>query len=164
MKNLLKDIGDGFSHLIALFMVIIIIVLLPIIIVVILLVWACRELWIRVLLIKHNGKIYFVYADYNHIEFSGFTIENHKDVIPVKVVNNYAGGLIKDYLIRRCHTKAYPRLIKIKNARLIHRVHFGTYKNMVKRKGDLEGFHELLDRSIAKLRKTKLEDEVWKSI
>ena len=105
-------------------------------------------------LIKSNDqKIFFVYADYNEFDFDEYFRNNHSEISLIKITNRRVEGLLFNYLIKNCKTKCYPRLVKIRGRELIHKEHYNSFKNLVKRNKNYEEFYNLLDASIKNLKR-----------
>lgn len=68
--------------------------------------------------------------------------------------------MLAEYLIRKSDHKSYPRLIKIENNQLVHKVHFDTFKYWYKRQHNLEAFLNILNSSIANLNKREMNLEL----
>jgi len=105
---------------------------------------------LKVLLRKFDGQVYLIYADYNNVDLSQFT-EELDGLKHIKVVNNHVNGLLEQHLIKGLQTKNYPRLTKIDNGKVIHKEHYNSFKNLVKRNNDLDSFYELLMKSFNNL-------------
>lgn len=105
---------------------------------------------LKSLLKINKGQIYFLYADYNQYNFSKVISKKHKDVICIKIDTP---NLLTKYLIKDCADKSYPRLVKIKNDKLIHKEHFNLFKTFYKKRNDIDTFLNLIDKSIKNLTK-----------
>ena len=104
-------------------------------------------------LLKLNEEhIYLLYANYNTVDFSSVMHNTTIEYINVDDVN--PKDLLAEYLIRKSDHKSYPRLIKIENNQLVHKVHFDTFKYWYKRQHNLEAFLNILNSSITNLNKT----------
>ena len=105
-------------------------------------------------LIKRNDqKIFFAYADYNEVNFDEYFRNNYSEISLIKITNRRVDGLLFNYLIKDCKAKCYPRLIKINKNELIHKEHYNSFKNLVRRNKSYAEFHKLLDASIKNLKR-----------
>jgi len=155
MKNLLKGISDVFNGILVILLIpLIIILIIPVIIflpVFLFIEKVKKNIELKLQLRKNNGQIFFIYADYNEIDLSQFLQYIDEDIKCIKVVRNQIDGVLENYLIKKNQTKAYPRLTKIDQDNLIHKIHYGSFKNLVKKNNDIEGFYMLLGKSIKSL-------------
>ncbi|SEE09343.1 hypothetical protein SAMN04487765_1370 [Tenacibaculum sp. MAR_2010_89] len=117
--------------------------------------WIFNKIKLRILVYKNRGKMYFIYSDYNEFEFSNYIKEDtdYSLINCIKVINGSVEGVLEGFLIRGCRTKSYPRLVKIGRKELIHKEHYGSFKNFARRKKDPESFFLLLKKSIKRLEK-----------
>lgn len=103
---------------------------------------------------ENNGRIYFLYADYNKFDFNPY-FKNHQDNIVCVSMSRIANNdLFMDYLSRQHpRNKCFPRLVKIDGKNVITKEHYNSFKSLVKRNNDSNAFFDLIERSIQNLKK-----------
>ena len=99
----------------------------------------------------NNGKLYFIYAEYNDYDFVTYFESNHKDVKCVKVNSQRIQSSLIQYLVKGSLNKSYPRLAKIQDNNVVSKEHYNSFKNLYKRRNDIENFFDLIEKSIKNL-------------
>nr|WP_321233844.1 hypothetical protein [uncultured Psychroserpens sp.] len=107
---------------------------------------------LKELLYSNNGQIYFISAYYNLYDLSKVIREKYQEIICIRIEKDSKPDILTEYLIKECGNHSYPRLIKIENNRLVHKVHYNSFKNLYKRKNDIEAFLDLIEKSIHNLK------------
>jgi len=100
---------------------------------------------------QNNGRIFFIYADYNNFNFSETFQLSHPHIVCVKTKDQWENDLFIKYLTKGCLSKSYPRLVKIDNKGLTTKAHNNSFKYYYRKNGDIDGFISLVDRSIKNL-------------
>jgi hypothetical protein len=107
---------------------------------------------IKDLLKSNNGKIYFLYSDYNNYDFTNFFEQEFRDIKCVKVNAKWNNDLLINHLTKDYGSHGYPSVVKIMNDKLIVKKHFNSFKHLYKRNNDIKTFYGLLERSIKNLK------------
>lgn len=106
---------------------------------------------LKKLIQSNNGKLYFIYADYNNYDFSSYFKNHKKHIKCIKVDGEFYNNYLIGYLTKDCSNKNFPRLVKIEGDSLVTKIHYNSFKNLYKRKNDIDSFFSLLEKSINKL-------------
>lgn len=157
LNKMFKTISNIFKVIFIIpIIIIIVIILIPVLIIISILLKIDRikdKRNLNRLIESNNGKIFFVYADYNNYNF----LDSFKNIECVKVNHGRDNGLFSNYLTKNCISKCYPCLIKIDNSCLISKNHYNSFKRLYKKENDIDSFLNLIDKSIANLKKEKAD-------
>jgi len=99
----------------------------------------------------NNGKIYFIYADYNNFDFSEIFQKRYGHIICVKTERRWERNPLVKHLIKDCFSKSYPRLVKLDQGHLIEKEHYNSFKYYYKKNNNIEAFLSLVEKSIHNL-------------
>lgn len=105
----------------------------------------------------NNGKLYFIYAEYNNYDFLEYFENNYKEVECIKINSQRAQNALIEYLIKSSSNKSYPRLAKIQDDNVISKEHYNSFKYYYKRNNNIKGFLSLLNQSINNLNRNDNE-------
>ncbi|WP_203256200.1 hypothetical protein [Hyunsoonleella ulvae] len=100
---------------------------------------------------ENDNQIFFMYARYNNVDFSSLLKDKFEELTFVEVKNHYENDILINHMIEDCNGQNFPRLVKIKNGQLFHKIHFGTFKHFYKRKNDAKSFIDIIERSVKNL-------------
>lgn len=103
------------------------------------------------LLHENDNQIFFMYARYNNVDFSSLLKDKFEELTFVEVKNHYENDILINHMIEDCNGQNFPRLVKIKNGQLLHKIHFGSFKHFYKRKNDAKSFIDIIERSLKNL-------------
>ncbi len=106
---------------------------------------------LKKLIESNNGKLYFIYADYNNYDFSNYFKDNFKHINCIKVESKWYTNDLIGYLTKDCVSESFPRLVRIEGDSLVSKVHYRSFKSLYKKKNDIESFFSLLEKSIKNL-------------
>ena len=109
------------------------------------------------LLTENDGNIYLLYNLKNGYDHVFLNLQEHHEnvtVIPVDP-NGYTEDKLEQLLIDETTSEGFPKIIKIEAMTIVSKQHFTTYKHFLKRKNNLGGFLEIMDKSINNLKYAK---------
>ncbi|WP_179021379.1 hypothetical protein [Winogradskyella forsetii] len=151
-----KKISDFFSAIIIIpFAIILMVIIIPFAIAIIIISQVDRlkeKRQLQDLIEANNGKIYFLYSDYNNYDFTSYFKQKFRDIECVKIKAKWNNNPLINHLTRDCGTHSYPRIVRITNNELLVKEHFSSFKNLYKRKNDINSFFELIKRSIKNIK------------